>query len=170
MKLGLSAFVAVLTLLIAPIASAADHNFAKWLVELRQEAKELGISDRILDAALGNAAPIKRVIELDRRQPEFTMTFDKYLSKIASPTRARIAAKMLVEHDEILTKVSKKYGVQKRYIVTFWGVETNFGQYLGSLMCHMLWQHWPLMAAEAPISQRTVECAENSGRRPYRTR
>ena len=39
---------------------------------------------------------------------------------------------MLVEHDEILTKVSKKYGVQKRYIVTFWGVETNFGQYLGS--------------------------------------
>jgi membrane-bound lytic murein transglycosylase B len=60
------------------------------------------------------------------------MTFDDYLGKIASPTRARIAAKMLVEHDEILTKVSKKYGVQKRYIVTFWGVETNFGQYLGS--------------------------------------
>jgi membrane-bound lytic murein transglycosylase B len=72
------------------------------------------------------------VVELDRRQPEFTMTFDEYLGKIASPTRARIAAKMLVEHDEILTKVSKKYGVQKRYIVTFWGVETNFGQYLGS--------------------------------------
>ena len=132
MKLGLSAFLAALALLVAPVASAADQNFAQWLVELRQEAKERGISDRVLDAALGNAAPIKRVIELDRRQPEFTMTFDEYLGKIASPTRARIAAKMLVEHDEILTKVSKKYGVQKRYIVTFWGVETNFGQYLGS--------------------------------------
>jgi membrane-bound lytic murein transglycosylase B len=132
MKLGLSAFITVLALLVAPVANAADHDFAKWLVELRLEAKERGISDRILDAALGNAAPIKRVIELDRRQPEFTMTFDEYLGKIASSTRARIAAKMLVEHDEILTKVSKKYGVQKRYIVTFWGVETNFGQYLGS--------------------------------------
>ncbi|MDC0494017.1 lytic murein transglycosylase [Alphaproteobacteria bacterium] len=132
MKLRLSAFMTVLALLLAPVASAADHDFAKWLVELRQEAKERGISDRILDAALGNAVPIKRVIELDRRQPEFTMTFDDYIGKIASPTRARIAAKMLVEHDEILTKVSKKYGVQKRYIVTFWGVETNFGQYLGS--------------------------------------
>ncbi|MDG2490388.1 MAG: lytic murein transglycosylase [Alphaproteobacteria bacterium] len=132
MKLGLSAFLAALALLVAPVASAADQNFAQWLIELRQEAKERGISDRVLDAALGNAAPIKRVIELDRRQPEFTMTFDEYLGKIASPTRARIAAQMLVEHDEILTKVSKKYGVQKRYIVTFWGVETNFGQYLGS--------------------------------------
>jgi membrane-bound lytic murein transglycosylase B len=60
------------------------------------------------------------------------MTFDEYLGKIASETRARIAAKKLIEHDEILTKVSQKYGVQKRYIVTFWGVETNFGQYLGS--------------------------------------
>jgi membrane-bound lytic murein transglycosylase B len=132
MKPGLSAFMTVLALLVAPVANAADHDFAKWLFELRQEAKERGISDRILDAALGNAAPIKRVIELDRRQPEFTMTFDDYLGKIASSTRARVAAKMLVEHDEILTKVSKKYGVQKRYIVTFWGVETNFGQYLGS--------------------------------------
>ena len=132
MKLGLSAFLSILALLVASVASASEQSFDQWLVELRQEAKGRGISDRVLDAALGNAAPIKRVIELDRRQPEFTMTFEEYLGKIASPTRARIAAQKLVEHDEILTKISKKYGVQKRYIVTFWGVETNFGQYLGS--------------------------------------
>ena len=101
-------------------------------LDLRKEARALGISDKFWDAALGNAAPIKRVIELDRSQPEFTMTFEEYLTKIASATRARVAAKKLIEHDEILTKISRKYGVQKRYIVTFWGVETNFGQYLGS--------------------------------------
>jgi membrane-bound lytic murein transglycosylase B len=132
MKTGLRAFLMVFALLVAPIANASEQSFAQWLVELRQEAKDRGISDRVLDAALGNAAPIKRVIELDRRQPEFTMSFEEYLGKIASPTRARIAAKKLVEHDKILTEISKKYGVQKRYIVTFWGVETNFGQYLGS--------------------------------------
>ena len=132
MKIGLRAFLMVFALLVAPIANASEQSFAQWLVELRQEAKDRGISDRVLDAALGNAAPIKRVIELDRRQPEFTMSFEEYLGKIASPTRARIAAKKLVEHDKILTEISKKYGVQKRYIVTFWGVETNFGQYLGS--------------------------------------
>ena len=122
----------VLALLSPSIANANDSTFDQWLVEFRKEANLFGISDRIFDAALGDAVPIKRVIELDRRQPEFTMTFKEYLSKIASPTRAKIAAKKLIEHDEILTKISKKYGVQKRFIVTFWGVETNFGKYLGS--------------------------------------
>lgn len=122
----------ILSVSISPLASANETDFDKWLTDFRKEATSLGISDKVLEAALGNATPIKRVIELDRRQPEFTMTFEDYLSKIASATRARVAAKKLIEHDEILTKVSRKYGVQKRFIVTFWGVETNFGQYLGS--------------------------------------
>ncbi len=132
MKFGIYLFLIILVALISPSGSASDAGFDQWLKDLRKEAKSLGISDRILDAALGDAAPIKRVIELDRHQPEFTMTFDEYLGKIASSTRVRIAAKKLIEHDKILSEVSQKYGVQKRFIVTFWGVETNFGQYLGS--------------------------------------
>jgi membrane-bound lytic murein transglycosylase B len=132
MRYGICLCLIILAVSISPLASANETDFDQWLIDLRKEATSLGISDKVLDAALGNARPIKRVIELDRRQPEFTMTFDEYLSKIASATRARVAAKKLIEHDEILTKVSQKYGVQKRYIVTFWGVETNFGQYLGS--------------------------------------
>lgn len=132
MRYGICLCLIILAVSISPLASANETDFDQWLIDLRKEATSLGISDKVLDAALGNARPIKRVIELDRRQPEFTMTFEEYLSKIASATRARVAAKKLIEHDEILTKVSQKYGVQKRYIVTFWGVETNFGQYLGS--------------------------------------
>ena len=132
MRYGICLFLIVLAVSISPLASADETDFDEWLTDLRKEATSLGISDKVLEAALGNATPIKRVIELDRRQPEFTMSFEEYLSKIASATRARVAAKKLIEHDEILTKVSQRYGVQKRYIVTFWGVETNFGQYLGS--------------------------------------
>ena len=132
MKLGAHLFLITLAWLISSLANANEEGFEQWLDDLQKEAKSLGISDKVLDAALGDAVPIKRVIELDRRQPEFTMTFDEYLSKIASSTRARVAAKKLIEHDEILSKISQKYGVQKRFIVTFWGVETNFGQYLGS--------------------------------------
>ena len=132
MRYGICLCLIVFAVSISPLASANESSFDEWLIDLRKEATSLGISDKVLDAALGNATPIKRVIELDRSQPEFTMTFEEYLGKIASATRARVAAKKLIEHDEILTKVSQKYGVQKRYIVTFWGVETNFGQYLGS--------------------------------------
>ena len=126
-------FLTATAMLIAvgPVIAHAD-NFQSWLTDLRGEAHQRGVSDAIFDAALGDAKPIKRVIELDRSQPEFTLTFDEYLNKIVSNTRAQKAAQKLVEHDKILTEISKKYGVQKRFIVTFWGVETNFGQYLGS--------------------------------------
>ena len=63
----------------SPLAFANETDFDQWLIDLRKEAKAFGISDNILGAALGNAQPIKRVIELDRRQPEFTMTFEEYL-------------------------------------------------------------------------------------------
>ena len=109
-----------------------------------------------LGAALGNATPIKRVIELDRRQPEFTMTFEEYLGKIASATRARVAAKKLIEHDEILTKVSKKYGVQKRYIVTFWGVETSLVNILDRLVYRTLWQLLPMMEGAVLTLEKAV--------------
>ena len=125
----LTAFI--MSIALNPMVGEAD-DFQTWIADLRIEAQKQGVSDKIFYAALGDAKPIKRVIELDRSQPEFTLTFDEYLRKIVSKTRARKAAKKLMVHDEILTKISNKYGVQKRFIVTFWGVETNFGQYLGS--------------------------------------
>ena len=79
-------------ILNSPLAFANETDLINT-IDLRKEAKALGISDNVLGAALGNAKPIKRVIELDRRQPEFTMTFEEYLGKIASSTRARVAAK-----------------------------------------------------------------------------
>ena len=39
--------------------------------------------------------------------------------------------KKIVEHADILDEVSKTYGVQKRYIVALWGIETNFGSHTG---------------------------------------
>ena len=126
-------FITATVMSIAVIPTVAQtEDFQTWLADLRVEAQERGVSDTIFNSALGDAKPIKRVIELDRSQPEFTLTFDEYLNKLVSKTRAQKAAKKLIEHDRILTEISKKYGVQKRFIVTFWGIETNFGQYLGS--------------------------------------
>ncbi len=124
----------LLAILVIGESKAANNNddFATWLQELRVEARLKGISKSVLDDALTGIAPLPRVIELDRSQPEFNLTFEEYLSKVVSPTRKRVAAEKLREHDRLLTEVSAKYGVQKRFLVTFWGVETSFGRYLGS--------------------------------------
>ena len=121
-------------LLIAGTAQATADNgdFASWVQDLRAEARQKGISDDVLDQALNGIAPLPRVIELDRSQPEFKLTFEEYLGKVVSPTRKRVAAEKLNEHNKLLTEIAAKYGVQKRFLVTFWGVETSFGRYLGS--------------------------------------
>lgn len=124
--------MAVGVILSACLPASANADFDKWLSELRVEARGLGISEGTLDATLSGIELQARVIELDRSQPEFKLTFDEYLDRFVTEWRRETAKKMLVEHRVILDQVAKNYGVQKRFLVTFWGMETSFGRYLGS--------------------------------------
>lgn len=107
------------------------EDFSQWRSALRAEALSEGISAEIFDEAMQGVAPIERVIELDRSQPEFTMTLEKYLRLVISDKRTRTASQKIQEHNKILDEISRKYGVQKRYIVALWGIETNFGSNTG---------------------------------------
>ncbi len=40
---------------------------------------------------------------------------------------------MLTEHAALLGKLTREYGIPARYIVAFWGLETNFGSYKGKI-------------------------------------
>jgi membrane-bound lytic murein transglycosylase B len=127
-------FAIILTLISAPVSAKEvlpAPPFEPWLNELKDEARGRGISDALLQRTLGNVKPIKRVIELDRRQPEFSMTFWSYLTKSVSNARIKKGKEMLVKHKTLLNKVSKKLGVQPRFLVAFWGLESNFGKYTG---------------------------------------
>jgi len=114
----------------ATVFGAAD--FSSWLVELRSEALAKGISDATLDKALDDLQPIPRVIELDRRQPEFTQTFWRYLDARVTEGRIKRGRQLLKQHADLLNRIERRYRVQPRFLVAFWGLETNFGDYLGS--------------------------------------
>lgn len=119
-------------LLLAGLAPpAAATGFQAWLADLRAEAAGAGISGQTLDAALADAAPIPRVVELDRRQPEFTLTFEEYLARVVPARRVETGRRKLAEHRELLAAVAARYGVQPRYIIALWGVETDFGRITG---------------------------------------
>jgi len=76
--------------------------------------------------------PILRVIELDRRQPEFTLTLSSYFRKAISDKRIANGKAMLKRHSTLLKRVETKFGVQPRFLVAFWGLESNFGKYTGT--------------------------------------
>tara|TARA_Y100001970_G_C14256195_1_gene875581 strand:- start:7309 stop:8250 length:942 start_codon:yes stop_codon:yes gene_type:complete len=106
-------------------------SFEEWLDLARKEAETKGISKKTIDSALKNLSPISRVIELDRTQPEKTITFDEYLNRVVTQKRINQGKQKLYENRLILKKVSKVYGVPPRFIVALWGIETNFGSYIG---------------------------------------
>ena len=109
----------------------ADPGFDAWLEGVREEARERGLKDSTIESALSDIGPIKRVVELDRRQPEFKLTLDEYLSRVVSGARIEKGRARLAEHRDLLGKISAKYGVQPRFVVALWGIETDFGRYLG---------------------------------------
>ena len=129
---GTTLLFSIVFLLHAHTAFADSHqSFTAWQAELRTEALSKGISADTFDTAFVGVAPIARVLELDRSQPEFTLTLDSYLNKVVSATRVKRARQKLVEHRAILKEVSEKFGVQPRFIVALWGIETNFGHHTG---------------------------------------
>lgn len=111
--------------------AAAAQPFDAWLADLRKEAESKGISSGILDQALTGIAPIPRVIELDRNQPEFTWTFQQYIDRVVPQSRIETGRRKLAENLPLLRAVAEKYGVQPRFIVALWGIETGFGRTLG---------------------------------------
>jgi membrane-bound lytic murein transglycosylase B len=111
----------------------SETEFAACTLRLKQEADAAGISTTVRDDVLDNVQWVERVIELDRQQPEFTTTFADYYGKRVTPTRVEKGRKMLATHRELLHKISDQYGVPPHYLVSFWGLETNFGGYLGKM-------------------------------------
>jgi membrane-bound lytic murein transglycosylase B len=123
--------VMLLIFSVSSISSYALESFDDWLAGLRTDAIARGISVDTLDAALKGLKPVPRVIELDRRQPEFTQGFREYLNKRVSEKRIKTGRRLLRENRDLLEKIRVEYGVQPRFLVAIWGIETNFGSYTG---------------------------------------
>lgn len=116
---------------IANIGRAQSVDFDTWLREFRSEARRSGISDRTLDEALNGLAPVARIIELDRRQPETRLTFPEYLARVVTPARVQNGISRLREHEAVLRQVSARFSVPSRFVVALWGIESDFGRSTG---------------------------------------
>ena len=133
MRLNLIFLVAVIFATFSSLTTvmADEHNFDEWCQKLRVEALNQGIRAEIFDVAFAGVEPIRRVIELDRNQPEFSMTFDQYLSRVISDKRIQEGRQKFSQNQKILAEISQKFGVQSRFIVALWGIETGYGRHTG---------------------------------------
>ena len=116
---------------ISSPAFAARQDFNVWLKEMRADAARQGISQTTINAALYNITPSNRIIELDRKQPEGTRTFASYKKAVVNQNRINKGRKLIQQHYTDLQAAEDKFGVPKQFIVSLWGIETNFGSNTG---------------------------------------
>ena len=123
-----------ISLLFFSFSVYADDDFHLWLDEFKTYAKKQGVKDYIINDAFQDIkAPVKQIIKQDRQQPEFITDYWDYVSKRVTQHRIKRGLTMLDTHRDLLQKLQDKYGVPAHYLIALWGIETNFGDYLGNI-------------------------------------
>ena len=113
------------------IQSGGLANFGQCAARLRDRAVASGIPQPVVQQAFAQLRPNPRVVELDRRQPEFVQTFWQYFDARINANRIERGRTMLAQHRPLLQQLEARYGVPGRYLVSFWGLESNFGENMG---------------------------------------
>src|SRR3954447_15077880 len=113
-------------------AQAADAGgFRQFLIGLRTEAQRAGISPATLDRAFSGVAPNQKVLERDRHQPEFTMTWARYRALLVTDKRINEGRAAVTANRTLFSRVQQRYGVSTGVIAGIWGLESSFGTTMG---------------------------------------
>lgn len=115
--------------------TAAEQNppaeYTKWLEQLKTEMLHRGISEATIQKAFAKNYyhPRHQVIKKDRNQTEFVLTTSQYLQRVVAPLRVEQGRRNYQQlKKQYPTSIQK---VPLPYLISFWGIETNFGQNKG---------------------------------------
>ncbi|WXU00517.1 MAG: Tn3 family transposase TnXax1 [Catillopecten margaritatus gill symbiont] len=137
-------FILFFTLTISSWSSLAFHandtldaehtqSFEAFLDGVRVKALKKGISSATLNRAFTGLTPNPKIIQYDRNQAEFTLNFWRYMNSRVSANRLQKGKVKFQENQALLNQVHKKYGIPPSVLVSFWGLETNYGRHVGKM-------------------------------------
>ena len=126
--------LAIATAAVFPFASARaqEESFARLVDSVMAEARRAGIRDATLRAAFAGVAPNAHIIELDRNQPEFKLTWPEYRAKVLPDTRLQLARQNYARDRALLADVERRFAVDPAVVMGIWGIESNFGSNKGN--------------------------------------
>jgi len=123
----------ILVLMLLQQTAFATQAWDQWVAEVKKEALEQGIPASLFDEAFaGIHEPSKQIKGFMHSQPEHRLTFLKYRGTRVDNYRIAIGRKEFKKNKAVLEDVAERYGVNPCFIVSFWGLETSYGSYMGS--------------------------------------
>lgn len=111
----------------APVTPFNRTEFEAFLGEVRAEALQKGIKQEVVRTALTGVEPIMRIIERDRNQAEFKLSFATYRDRVITQANVARGQRLRDDHQALLRQVAQRHGVQPRFVLAIWGIETRYG-------------------------------------------
>ena len=121
----------VLGLSLSSPVIANEVSFEQYVEGVKQQARQEGISEQVLQSAFAEVEYKPRAVVADRNQPEKKLTLDEYIPRAVPEWKVKQARALYEKHYQELRRIGEQYGVQPRFIVALWGVESNFGALMG---------------------------------------
>lgn len=133
---AVGALISLLVLALPAQAATCGNNangFDRWIAEFKQEAPRYGLKPRVVDVALKGVTYHSKVVSLDRNQKSFKLSFEQFYAKRVNNAMINKAKKYGKQYGRLFNSIERKYGVPAPVLLAIWGLETNFGGYLGNM-------------------------------------
>lgn len=114
-------------------AASAQGDFQGFLARLWPDAQKQGVSRKTFDEAFNGVTPDASIIALTKKQSEFVKPIWSYLDSAISQSRLDRGRAAAEQYADVLAKLERKYGVDRRAVLGVWGMETNFGSFTGNM-------------------------------------
>jgi lytic murein transglycosylase len=106
-------------------------SYASWLAGLEREAAADGVPQRTIAEAAPYLVYDQRIVNIDRGQRVFTQTFLQFSDRMAAQYRIVRGEALIKKYAPVFARIEKQYGVPAPVIVSFWGLESDFGANMG---------------------------------------
>ncbi|MCS0497471.1 lytic murein transglycosylase [Ancylobacter sp. MQZ15Z-1] len=136
--------VAIAAALCAPLASplaasaqqlqqcgTSGAGFDAWLAQFKNYAVSQGVSPRAAAAALDGVRYDPNIVALDRRQGVFAQSFFQFSDRMVANYRIQKGRQLINGNQSLFNRIEQQFGVPGAVLVSFWGLETDFGANMG---------------------------------------
>ena len=110
-----------------------NSGYDAWVAAFRNRARQKGVSQATLNAALQNTGFLPGVVSRDRKQTEFSRSLEDYLAIVASSEKVTAGRTNLRQRAALLSQIEGRYGVPTHVTTAVWGMESNYGARRGDI-------------------------------------
>jgi membrane-bound lytic murein transglycosylase B len=129
-----SAIVSALPVIgaLSAAPACAAQSFQGFVASVYAEASGLGVRREVLDAAFAGVTPNQSVIDKDRKQVEFTMTWAQYRALVINDKRIADGRAAVAQNRPLFNAVEGRLQVASSVVAGIWGLESSFGVKTGN--------------------------------------